>query len=224
VPLQPKKYFHGALSTAALLSFFLFPIQPVLAKKVNYTKLLSEIAHSCREIDSKIKAGTLQGSYWVEVAGDDNGSHWVSFGSKDAAEKANQKGFWKDAQVYSDGEKVVLMEMEIKTPTKEWVQKIDYYFRQDGTLGKAHSNFRTFGAYDKKKGPEHQFLAKVLRDRFYDTKGKCIKRSTPVISNASTHREMQNVVFTDGSWPFYPNVSGLPFSVAPAPAKDVKKN
>jgi hypothetical protein len=156
--------------------------------------------------------------------GDDNGSHWVSFGSKDAAEKGNPKGFWKGAQVYADGDKVTLMEMEIKTPTKEWVQKIAYYFRADGTLEKAHSNFRTFGAYEKKKGPEHQFLAKVLRDRFYDAKGKCIKRSTPVISNASNHREMQNVVFTDGSWPFYSNVSNLPFVATQPPAKDVKKN
>lgn len=184
--------------------------------------MLSEIARSCRETDSKIKAGTLQTVYWVEVEGDDKGSHWVSFGSKDAAEKGNPKGFWKGAQVYLDGDKVVLMEMEIKTPTKEWVQRIDYYFRVDGTLQKAHSNFRTFGAYEKKKGPEHQFLAKVLRDRFYDTKGKCVKRSTPMISNASTYREVRNVIFTDGPWPFYPRVSEVPFAAQMVPV-DPKK-
>lgn len=212
---QPKQLFHGSLSFSVLLALFLLPPRPALCKKTNNTKLLSETLHSCREIDDKVKAGTLAGIYWAELA-EENESHWVSFSSKEAAEKAQPKGFWKGAWVYREGDKVQLVEMEIKTPTKEWVQKITYYFRPDGTLQKAHSDFRTFGAYERKKGPEHQFLAKVLRDRFYDGKGKCIKKSAPRISDATNHREVRDVIFTDGAWPLYMKESELPFAAQSA--------
>jgi hypothetical protein len=219
---QPKQLVHGSLSFSILLALFFLPPRPALSKKANNAKLLSEIARSCREIDAKAKAGTLTGIYWAEITGESE-SHWVSFASKEEAEKAQPKGLWKGAWVYREGDRVQLVEMEIKTPTKEWVQKITYYFRPDGTLQKAHSDFRTFGAYEKKKGPEHQFLAKVLRDRFYDGKGKCIKKSTPRISDATNHRDVRDVVFTDGAWPLYPNVSGLPFMVFSDPKDPLKK-
>ena len=216
-----RQFFRGALFFLIVLSVSFLTTHPAFSKKINNAKALSETARSCREIDTKLKVGALHGAYWVKGEGEN--AAWTSYGSKEAAEKANPKGFWKGAWVYQDEEKVRLVEMEIKTPTKEWIQKISYYFRSDGTLQKAHSDFRTFGAYEKKKGPEHQFLAKVLRDRFYDEKGKCIKRSPPRISDATNHREVRDVVFTDGAWPLYPNTLRLPFPASSEP-KDPSKN
>ncbi|HVZ80529.1 MAG TPA: hypothetical protein VHE12_06945 [bacterium] len=194
--------------------FFSFFLQtPVLAKKPNDAKVLSDINRSCREIDAQVKGGGLTVTYWAEVEEEGGEAHWVTFGSRETGEKTHPRGFWREAWTYGDGKRIRSVEMEIKTPTKEWVQRVTYYFREDGTLEKAHSDFRTFGAYERKKGPTHQFLAKILRDRFYDPKGHCIQKNGPRISNATNHRETHDVVFKDGAWPFYPKVTDLPFPV-----------
>jgi len=132
-------------------------------------------------------------------------------GRPEGASKASSGGFLRNAKVYLDNTLPVRVDLEMKSPSKEWVLYARYYFREDGTLQKTHSDFRRFGAYEKDKGMEQEFLVKVLRDKYYDSKGKMVKKVSPRFFNMSTMREMKDVVYKDGPWPIYSQVTQLPF-------------
>ncbi len=59
---------------------------------------------------------------------------------------------------------------------------------------------------------EQEFLVRVLRDRFYDSTGKLLKKSAPRFLNMSNGREARDVVFTDEPWTVYLKSEKLPFS------------
>ncbi len=136
---------------------------------------------------------------------------WAEYPNEAAMEAAAPKGFFRKALAYFQGPAPVLVSMELKSPAKDWVQYLLYYFREDGTLEKSHLDFRRFGAYEKSKGQDQQFLVKVLRDRFYDDRGKCIKKSSARCFNMGTGAQVRDAVFTDESWPLYPLIEKLPF-------------
>jgi hypothetical protein len=165
---------------------------------------------SCQSIDASFKKGSLAVQFFTE-AGPEGETAWKKFDSLEEAQKACPRGCFENAQVYLDGPLPVLTVLELKSPTKEWVQHVRYYFREDGTLQKTHSEFKRFGAYEKDKGMEQEFLVKVLRDRFYGSNGKLLKKMSPRYFNTSTMREMKNVVFVDGPWPIYLRTKDLPF-------------
>ena len=187
-------------------------------------KKLGEIRASCSSIDLQVKNGGLTARYFAAVPAGQAVS-WSEFPSEAELDAADKKGFSRKATVYLKGPVIELVSLEAKSPSKEWVHYLKYYFGDDGSLEKIHSDFRRFGAYQRDKGDEQQFLVKVIRERFYDSKGKCVKKTAPRFFNTSTGRELKDVVFKDEAWPVYPSVDQLPFhewlqaGSAPAPAK-----
>lgn len=213
--MKNRRFYFLFLLVLPLLS-------PALAEST--TKKLERIRASCSIIDSGFKDNSLAPRFFAVLSGAPSDS-WTEFHSQADLQAACDKGFYRKAMVYSEGSTIVLVSLEAKGPTKEWVHYLKYYFRDDGSLEKIHSDFRRFGAYQKDKGEEQQFLVKVLRERYYDSKGNCIKKVPPRFFNTSTGREMKEVVFKDESWPIYPNVEKLPFygliqtSPVPTPTK-----
>jgi hypothetical protein len=173
-------------------------------------RVVNAANQSCQAIDTSVKSKTLSTEYLVEIAWGGPAT-WEKFDSPEDAKKAVPGGYLSDATVYFSGDLPVRVDCETKSPTKEWVQYARYYFREDGTLQKTHSDFRRFGAYEREKGMEQEFLVKVLRDKYYDSKGKMVKKTSPRFFNTSNGREMKDVVFTDGPWPAYSQTKLLPF-------------
>ncbi len=190
------------------LLLFLPLVSPASAEST--AKKTGQIRESCSNIDLQIKNNSLVTLYFAVLAGAQPDA-WTEFHSLAELEAACSKGFSRKATVYSKDSNILLAALEAKGPAKEWVHYLKYYFRDDGSLEKIHSDFRRFGAYQRDKGDEQQFLVKVIRDRYYDSTGKCIKKSGPRFFNTSTGREMTDVVFKDVSWPVYSNREKLPF-------------
>jgi hypothetical protein len=196
---------------------WLVPIFCGLTSGVLYAKgvaaELTRIKESCMEVDADVKDAkhfgvTLQ---YLAVLSNSAPQEWKAFRLEEEFQSACPKGCYRSAIVYYFSETPVLVSYELKSDSKEWVQYLKYYFREDGTLEKIHWDLRRFGAYEKSKGMEQQFLVKVVRDRFYDASGKCIKKSNPRCFNMSTGTEVRDVIFTDVSLPFYKQIGDLPF-------------
>lgn len=191
------------------VTFLLFSV-PSVFWGGNVFRVVNATNRSCQTIDESVKSSGLTIDYLVETALDGQAA-WKKFDSPEDAKKGLPGGYLRDATVYLSGDLPVRVDCETKSPTKEWVQYARYYFREDGSLEKTHSDFRRFGAYEKEKGMEQEFLVKVLRDKYYDSRGKMVKKGSPRFFNTSNGREMKDVVFTDGPWPIYAQTKMLPF-------------
>lgn len=168
------------------------------------------IQKAASAIDSQVKSGALTLRYFAALSAAQPDT-WAEFPTEAAQQAACAKGYYGKASAYFKGQTPVLAVFDLKSPTKEWVHYFRCYYRDDGTLQKIHSDFRRFGAYQKGKGDEQQFLVKVIRDRYYGAQGKVIKKSAPRFFNTSTGAEVRDVVFKDAAWPLYPTVAKLPF-------------
>jgi hypothetical protein len=189
--------------------FILFSV-PSIFWGGNVFRVVNAANRSCKTIDDSVKSNALTMVYLVESTSDGQAA-WKKFDSPEDAKKAVPGGYLREATVYLSGDLPVRVDCETKSPTKEWVQYARYYFREDGSLQKTHSDFRRFGAYEKEKGMEQEFLVKVLRDKYYDSGGKMVRKTSPRFFNTSNGREMKDVVFTDGPWPIYAQTKILPF-------------
>lgn len=202
LPLKPLVFM-------VLLPVFYFLAAPSSAKGL--AKELEEINSDCKGIDQDIKNNNAIAFQYLAVLSPGIPEKWQAFKTENDLLAACPKGCYRKAEVVHRSETPVFVLCEFKSPSKEWVQYIKYYFRADGTLEKIHYDLRKFGAYEKSKGMEQQFLVKVLRDCFYDSKGKCIKKSHPRCFNTSTGKEIEDVVFKDESCPLYIDIGKLPF-------------
>lgn len=191
------------------LAFLLF-LPPSVFWGSNLYRVVAAADRSCRSIDASVKSNALSIEYLVET-NSDAPTTWEKFDAPADAQKASSGGFLRNAKVYLENTLPVRVDLELKSPSKEWVHYVRYYYREDGTLQKSHSDFRRFGAYEKDKGMEQEFLVKVLRDKYYDSTGKMVKKTSPRFFNMSTMREIKDVVYTDGPWPIYSRTTQLPF-------------
>ncbi|HJT23540.1 MAG TPA: hypothetical protein VJ873_03135 [bacterium] len=207
-----------------LIGFFTFLLCFPTAWAKSAGKESKNIQQSCSAIDLDLKNNALSIRYFAALSPAQPNA-WTEFHNEVDLQKACSKGFARKASAYFKAQVPVLIEFELKSPTKEWVNYLKCYYRVDGSLEKIHSDFRRFGAYQKGKGDEQQFLVKVIRDRYYDPRGKCIKKSSPRFFNTSTGGELKDVVFKDVAWPLYLSVEKLPFyqllqaSTTPTPSK-----
>jgi hypothetical protein len=174
---------------------------------------LIQINKSCAEMDKDSKGAQVVSMTTQYFAAISSGAteEWKSFNSEPELQTACPKGCYRQAVVYSLSGGPLLASCEFEAGNKEWVQHLKYYFRPDGSLEKIHSDLRKFGAYEKSKGMEQQFLVKALRDYFYDSEGKCIKKSKTRCFNTSNGREVDDAVFTDVPIPVYKQTTKLPF-------------
>ncbi len=192
----------------ALILFLFLP--PSVFWGMSVYQVVSAANRSCQSIDALVKSNAISIKYLVEV-GSGRPATWEEFDAPEGAQKVSASGSFRNAKVYLKNTLPVRVDLELKSPSKEWVHYVRYYYREDGTLEKTHSDFRRFGAYEKDKGMEQEFLVKVLRDKYYDSKGKMVKKVSPRFFNMSNMREVKDVVYADGPWPIYPQATQLPF-------------
>jgi hypothetical protein len=139
------------------------------------------------------------------------------FGDTRAYESGDEPALWKEfktkralqrAEVYSaatawtssTGE-VVVVNMDLTSPSGDWAQYNNYYYRSDGTLAKLRAEMRTF-------------LGDVIiiRDRFYDSKGKLLQEKTRYLDlQTRKPKKIKEGDFMDIPPEVYAKTSALPF-------------
>jgi hypothetical protein len=189
----------GFLSLSTVL---VFP-----AVGVGSTGEMSLIRLDCRALD-RLASHSGANVLFLGKTEDEKGGDWKPFKLPGDVPEA----CLRRAKVFFRGSGAGLVDLEIKSWNKEWVQHLRYYFRKDGSLEKIRSDFRRFGAYEKSKGIDQEFLVRVLRERYYGLGGKLLEKTKPEYFNVSKGRRVHDVVFKDDApWPVYEKSDRLPF-------------
>jgi hypothetical protein len=124
--------------------------------------------------------------------------NWREF--KTAAELENGEAtFDESAFVWQKMGKVVAANFTFTSQSGDWAQYVNYYFREDGTLAKIHQRLNTF--YGN---------LSVIREKFYDTRGRLLRTSTRYL-NLRSQKPAKSRDFMDEPIPLYLRTRDLPF-------------
>jgi hypothetical protein len=128
-------------------------------------------------------------------------ARWQEFRSKSALERAEA---YSAANVWSNQAGApVIAEFSLSSPSGDWAQYVTYYYRDDGTLAKLHSELRTFMG---------DLI--VIRDRLYDSKGKLLQERTRYLDlKTGKPKKVKEGSFMDAPVKLYAKTSELPFYV-----------
>lgn len=140
------------------------------------------------------------------------------FGDTRAYESGDEPALWKEfktkralqrAEVYSAATAwtgttgdVVVVNMDLSSPSGDWAQYNNYYYRSDGTLARLRAEMRTFMGD-----------VIIIRDRFYDSKGKLLQEKTRYLDlQTRKPKKIKEDEFMDMPTEVYAKTSALPFS------------
>lgn len=163
---------------------------------------IAEIDQYVADIDLYIKAHPAADRILANVASGKSNepTKWQVFATEtdrdkaDSGENLNESAFaWK-----RDG-KVIAANFTFQSPSRDWAQFVMYYFNGDGTLAKSASTLNTF-----------QGGVTVLRDDYYDRKGRLLKGTTHC-RDLKTNQPKPCGDFRDRPAPLFKKVEALPF-------------
>lgn len=144
------------------------------------------------------RAGRLFGDTRAYESGDEP-ALWKEFKTKRALQRAEVYSA-ATAWTASTGE-VVVVNMDMSSPSGDWAQYNNYYYRSDGTLAKLRAEMRTFLGN-----------VIVIRDRFYDSKGKLLQEKTRYLDlQTRKPKKIKEGEFMDIPPEVYAKTSALPF-------------
>jgi len=135
---------------------------------------------------------------------DDGKAKWRKFASEKTLEKFRaQSETYTVAYNWRKNGKLVESNFTLFSPSGDWAQYDFHYFRADGTLAKTASELRTF----------YGDLI-VLRDFYYDNKGKLIRQKTRYrdLNTKKPVTKPKDIDFSDSEVKIYKTVRQLPFS------------
>jgi hypothetical protein len=155
-----------------------------------------------RQMDAHVRRERRRGRLFGDTSdytGQNARPGWQEFRSKRALERAE---VYSAATVWTNGAgSPVVAEFSLSSPSGDWAQYNTYYYRDDGTLAKLYSELRTFMGD-----------VIVIRDRFFDSKGKLLQEKTRYL-DLQTRRPKKVAAdsFQDMPIEAYPRTSDLPF-------------
>jgi hypothetical protein len=154
-----------------------------------------------KQMDAYAKRNAARGRLFADTSSytDSNASpRWQEFRSKRALERAEA---YTAATVWSRPSGEMVAEFNLSSPSGDWAQNVNYYYRSDGTLAKIHAELRTFMG---------DLI--VIRDRFYDPKGKVLREKTRYLDlNTRKPKKVDAGGFMDVPFELYAKTSDLPF-------------
>lgn len=154
-----------------------------------------------RQLDAYAKRNARGGRLFADTANytDDSAPRWQEFRSKRAVERAESYSVATVWTQPSGGG--LLVDFSLSSPSGDWAQYANYYYRADGTLAKLHSELRTFMG---------DLI--VIRDRFYDTSGKLLQEKTRYLDlKTRKPKKVAAGSFQDIPLELYSRTSDLPF-------------
>ncbi|HEX8775582.1 MAG TPA: hypothetical protein VF735_18575 [Pyrinomonadaceae bacterium] len=154
-----------------------------------------------RQLDAYAKRNARGGRLFADTSGaDGSAARWTEFRSKRALEKVDEAYSVATVWTQPTGD-VLLADLSLSSPSGDWVQYANYYYRADGTLAKTRSELRTFMG---------DLI--VIRDRFYDTRGKLLQEKTRYLDlKTRKPKKVEAGGFQDIPLELYARTTDLPF-------------
>jgi len=170
-------------------------------KQIRDTEI-ARIKAYCQELDDYAKRNPKLGRLFGDVSSGMEGekSRWREFKSEEEREEVVTEN--DKANVFAKVGAVVLANYTFQSPSGDWSHYVDYYFREDGSLARIHARLNTF--YGNMT---------VIRERFYDPKGKLLSSSQQFLDLDTQKKKKPGAdgEFIDEPIPFYRTVKALPF-------------
>src|SRR5215510_14122889 len=161
---------------------------------------IARIKTYCLELDDYAKRNLKLGRLFGDVSSGMEGekSQWREFKSEEEREEVVTEN--DKANVFAKDGAVVLANYTFQSPSGDWAHYVNYYFRTDGALAKIHARLNTF--YGNMI---------VIRERFYDPKGKLLSSSQQFLDLETKKKKKPGADFEDETIPLYRTVKALPF-------------
>jgi hypothetical protein len=150
-----------------------------------------------RQVDQFVKLNQKRKRIFGDVG--DKQENWREFKGKAARGETDPDDLDEVAYVWARKGKVVAAEFTFQSESRDWYHFVTYYFREDGTLAKIHSQLNTFYGG-----------VTAIRDQYYGSKGRVLK-STARFLDIQTQKPKKKPNFQDEPTPVYLNVRKLPF-------------
>jgi hypothetical protein len=170
------------------------------AKQIRDAEIARIKAYS-RELDDYSKRNQKLHRVFGDVSSEEEPkSRWREFKS----EKERDDAATGDrANVWAQDGAVVLACYTFQSASGDWAHYVNYYFREDGSLAKIHAQLNTF--YGNMT---------VIRERFYDSKGKLLSSSQQFLDMETQKKKKpgeDGQEFIDEPITAYRTVKALPF-------------
>jgi hypothetical protein len=187
---------------AACLTLGIATSSAVTLQAQNPADNIASIEAYSKQLDAYTKrsarAGRLFGDTRAYESGDEP-ALWKEFKTKRALQRAEVYSA-ATAWTASTGE-VVVVNIDLSSPSGDWAQYNNYYYRSDGTLAKLRAELRTFMGD-----------VIIIRDRFYDSKGKLLQEKTRYLDlQTRKPKKIKEGDFMDIPPEVYAKTSALPF-------------
>jgi hypothetical protein len=155
-----------------------------------------------RQMDAYVKRNSRRGRLFADTSDYTAANvppRWQEFRNKRELERAE---VYSAATVWSNtAGDIVVAEFSLSSPSGDWAQYNTYYYRNDGTLAKRHSELRTFMG---------DLI--VIRDRLYDPTGKMLQTRTRYLDLTTRKpKKAAEGSFQDMPIELYAKTSSLPF-------------
>src|SRR5215510_1577797 len=163
---------------------------------------IARIKTYCLELDDYAKRNLKLGRLFGDVSSGMEGekSQWREFKSEEERDEVVTEN--DKANVFAKDGAVVLANYTFQSPSGDWTHYVNYYFREDGALARIHARLNTF--YGNMT---------VIRERFYDPKGRLLSSSQQLLDLETKKRKKPGTdgEFIDEPIPVYRTVKALPF-------------
>lgn len=160
----------------------------------------------CKEVDTLQKRHRTPELIFADTAGmEDKKEKWRSFGSEKALEKFREKSeTYTIAYSWRRAGKIIASNFTLFSGSGDWAKYNNHCFREDGSLARLESDYRTF---------MNDF--KVLRKRYFDATGRAIGSSVRYL-DLTTGKPKAAKEGVMGDHPkevdYYKKTSKLPFA------------
>jgi len=191
-----------SITTSRAATIRLVRQSAVVLQAQNPTDSIASIEAYSKQLDAYTKrnarAGRLFGDARAYETGDEP-ARWQEFKTKRALQRAEVYSA-ATAWTGSTGEPVVV-NVDLTSPSGDWAQYNNYYYRSDGTLARLRAELRTFMGD-----------VIIIRDRFYDSKGKLLQEKTRFLDlQTRKPKKIKEGDFMDIPPEVYAKTSALPF-------------
>lgn len=188
------------------LVLVLYAMSVGVAAQAGRSAEAAKIDKYCSRVDllkKKLKRPSLIFADTADM--NDDTPKWRSFASEKALELFRKKTeTYTIAYNWSSGGKIVASNFTMFSGSGDWVLYLYHWFRDDGSLARVETDFRTFNGDFK-----------VLRKRYFDPAGKLITQSVKILDLKSGKPKIaaDGVMGDDeDEEDFYKSTSTLPFA------------
>ena len=155
-----------------------------------------------KQMDAHVRRNARRGRLFADTSDytdQSAGPRWQEFRSKRALERAEA---YSAATVWTNAAgSVVVAQLSLSSPSGDWAQYNTYYYRDDSTLAKLHSELRTFMG---------DLI--VIRERFFASSGKLLQEKTRYLDLQTRRpKKVEAGSFQDMPVEAYAKTSDLPF-------------